>query len=284
MQACASIRGPLPGFYTIIEEEYMRNTRIHALLLLLAVIMYISANAQEKYALQYNFKNNASITYKIERQDSIAADFRGQAFVRQMTNYMLRTMAIEQNAEKNGFSVTVKTDSAWSDGQEQGDRNMRRGRMEAQKFSIDSRGTALSENTPFSLLLLPLPKNPVAVNDTWDFEAVSKTKGRRKGETTVKGNCLLYSVDEQDGDQIAVIIVNSTTTGKGSFSFRAQNMEGSGTFAMSGTGTALVYFNITNGYVTEVVSEEASESVNEMNGSSSKSENKSKIETKIVTG
>ena len=66
---------------------------------------------------------------------------------------------------------------------------------------------------------------------------------------------------------IALIIVNSTTAGTSEFKMRRpdQDMEISGTGQSKGATTALVYFDVDKGRITEIVSEETRDSAVETN-------------------
>jgi len=252
-------------------------------ILLLLGLYPLSSYSQDKYKLEYKFRKGDVLKYKTERHDSTASDFRGQSMERKMTSWSLMSLNVKDINEQGFYIVSLKTDSTWSEDAEMSRQFRRMNRNRAVEYTIDKFGHSDSENPPLSLLFLHLPDKPIGINEEWDYELHAKRKGRRSGETNLKGKCILYSVEKQDGDDVAVIIVNTETKSTGKFSFKRQNVETSGTFASSGKGTALVYFNLTKGLVQEIVAEDNSESSTESSAFSSSTVSKSKSTTTLIS-
>jgi len=251
-------------------------------LLFVFIITFSSAYGQTSYTLKYKYNKGDVIKYKTERHDSTASTGRGQSMEFKTTTWMLQSLNVKDINDKNQFVLALKTDSVWSDNEQMGKQARRMGRNKVQKVTIDSRGKSDSENPPQNLFFLQLPENPVSVNDEWDYEIHGKTKGRRAGETTVKVHCMLYGVEKQGKDDVAIIIVNTDSKSTGQFSFKRQDMSVKGTFASSGKGSALVYFNITKGIIQEIVAENNAESSTESSAFSSNMISKSKVSTKLI--
>jgi hypothetical protein len=255
------------------------------LLIILGILFCGLANAQDKYTLEYKFQEGENLQYKSERQDSTVSNFGGQEMTNQITMWSLETLSVPASPEKGTFSISIKSDSMWTDQDETtegqpggGRRIVMRGPggapgRQAQEYKINKFGKSITDDDVASPYLLPLPENPVSVNDTWDFEIQIETRGRRTGTTAISGKCLLYEVQQN----LAVIIVNSESKGQGEFKFRREGMdEISGTTASSSTASSLVYFDIEKGRIVETVSEENREGMTESTMFSSQMNSKSK--------
>ena len=153
---------------------------------------------------------------------------------------------------------------------------------ENQRLTFNKFGKSTATKSIISPFILPLPENPVSVNDQWNFNITDEKKGRMQGETTISGKCLFYDVQQNEGDNIAVIIVNADITGQGKFNIKMQEREISGTTRSSGTRSSLVYFNIDNGRINEIVTEEETESATEGSAFSTNMIRTSKSTTKLV--
>ncbi len=252
------------------------------------------AGQSQDVLLQYKFRKGDQFQYKTERHDSTEAGMGNQTMVRTATIWSLETLSVIDTPTDQTYALTIKNDTTWTDQQEpaqggagpgQGRRMMIRpdgGRRE-QNLEIAKTGKPVSKDASFSPFLLPLPDHPVSVNASWNFELTSEQKGRRRGTTTVKGQCLLYDLQKEAGQTLALIIVNAESTGQGKFQMKRQEMNVSGTFASSGKITSLVYFDVDKGRIVEVVSDETRESMTESSAFSSKITSKSKTTIKLMT-
>ena len=128
-----------------------------------------------------------------------------------------------------------------------------------------------------------LRTRPVGVNDTWEFEKNIERKSRMKGKTHIKGQCLLYDIQKEAGQTLALIIVNTESTGEGEFKFKRQDTEISGSTQTKGVATSLVYFDIDRGRITEIVTEETRYSVTESTMFSSTVSTKTKSTIKLIS-
>ena len=139
------------------------------------------------------------------------------------------------------------------------------GRRGPQEFEIKPNGEAAGREEVSTPLIVPLPDHPVGANETWNFEKNIKRRGRMTGTTDIAGQCLLYDFQQQNGRTLALIIVNSESTGEGQFKFQrpGQVAEISGSTQCKGATTSLVYFDIDAGRITEIVSEETRDSTTE---------------------
>ncbi|MCD6117585.1 hypothetical protein J7K93_11255 [bacterium] len=252
-------------------------------ILLILGFLSVSSFAQNKYKLTYKFRKGDVLKYRTERHDSTASEFSGQSMERKMASWSLRSVNVKDIDEQGLYIILMRTDSTWTDNAEIEKQFKKMNGKREVKYTFDQSGHSNSDNPPLSLLFLNLPKKPVAVNDEWNYELHSVKRGRRSGKTNLKAKCTLYSIDKENGDDIAVIIVNTETKSTGKFSFKRQNMKTSGTFASSGTGTSIVYFNITKGYVREVVTEDNSESSTESSAFSSSASSKTRSTTKLIS-
>ena len=258
----------------------------------LLMIIITTAKAQDSYLIRYKFQKGEKLQYQSERYDSTEADMGGQTNINQITMWSLQTLSVDDVKKDESFTISIKTDSTWTDQDESsgesGGMGRRRFRMmrgpREQSYEITPAGKTVSKDPPVSSFLIPLPENAVAVNETWDFEITTEQKGRRQGKTIITGQCLLYDVQSEDGRTTAVIIVNADSKGEGQFQFQREGSDAiSGTFASTGASTSLVYFDIDNGYIIEVVSEETQESVTESTMFSSKMSSKSKSTVRLIS-
>ncbi|HHS12262.1 MAG TPA: hypothetical protein ENN03_00675 [bacterium] len=259
----------------------------------------------EKYELKYQFKEGQTLRYQTERHDSTQIDFGGQNMERSVTIWSRQSLNVH-GAEKDGtFSVQVKTDTMWTN-QEEGEgpgtvvfrqgagpgrgsaerRSTARmggaGRQTPEEYTIDAQGRSVSKDPVTSQLILPLPEEPVALNESWDFEYTVELRGRAKGRTNVSGQCLLYSVEKQNGDEIALIIVTGEARGSREIQGEAGGVSFSSTSESSGSGTRLVYFNVTQGFIQEIYGEETEETASDMRGNVSSIRRKTNSTVKRV--
>ncbi len=252
------------------------------------------ALAQEKYTLEYKFKLNDQLQYKTEKLDTMSSSMPdGQEITRKITSFSLKTLTITNTPPDNPFAASITIDSTWSDSESDNDfeeRDNRPGgrrarislREENQNFTFNKYGKSTTDESIVSPLIIPLPEKPISINDQWNFTITTDRKGRFQAEITITGKCLLYDVQQTKGNNIAVIIVDSKTTGQGKFQIKTQDREISGTNRSSGTGNFLVYFDIDNGRINEIISEEKSESATEGSAFSSNMSRTSKSTTKLI--
>ncbi len=276
----------------------MRSYRIlrisFFILVLTASALNLQAQSEDPVLLRYKLEKDQVLRYKFETHDSSVTNARGQEMTNQSTLWSIQSITVTDMPEENRYNITVKTDTMWSDMDEpsqpqgasggSGRRVVRRGGMgpREQAFEIRSDGTAESDAKPTSSFLIPLPQEPVSVNGTWEYEINQEQRGRRQGTSTIKGQCLLYDVQIQPGSTIALIIVNTESTGEGKFNMRGPQGEVSGSFASTGAGTSLVYFDMEKGIIVEVVSEDIRESMTDSSMFSSKSSSKSNTTVKLM--
>ncbi|MFH1941380.1 MAG: hypothetical protein ABIL68_04690, partial [bacterium] len=157
------------------------------------------------------------------------------------------------------------------------------GRSREQTYKMQSNGKSATNDPIISPLIVPLPEKTIAVNETWDFEMTAQERGRTTGQTTVKGQCLIYSIEKQGAQNIALIIVNSETKRDMKFNFQTEQGNVSGSSASSATATHLVYFDIDKGRIAEIVSEDKTESMNESSMGSRSTSSSSKSTIKLVS-
>ena len=245
------------------------------------------AQNETTISLKYKFKKGDIFKYKTEQHDSIESSFANQTISRQITIWSLKTLSVQEALPS--YTISIRTDSTWTDqDQTQGGNSpkrrafrMNRGPHE-RTYKITFFGKLISQNTILPSFIIPLPEKPIKVNDTWDFENIIEQKGKRKGKTTIKGQCLLYDIKKEKDKTIALIIVNAESKSEGEFKFQLKQNTISGTFASTGTRTNLVYFDVDRGYVTEVVSEEKRESTTESTMFSQNSKLISKSTVKLI--
>ena len=220
------------------------------------------------------------------------------------TRWTLQTLSVQETPPDNPYAITIKTDSVWTDqdpsssgggtgmmrmGGGQGrsgmsySRSSGRGRSREQSYKMNPDGRSATKDPIISPYLVPLPEKPITINESWDFEMIVEIKGRSKGQTTVKGKCLLYDVQEEDGKSIALILINSETKMESKFNFETEQGNISGSSSSSGSGTNLVYFDIDKGYITEIIKEEITESVSETSMGSMPRSSSSKSIIKLIS-
>jgi len=275
-------------------KKYAQFLSALLLLSLYTCCLFSSAQAQEKYTLEYKFETNEKLTYKTEKTDSITSSMpNGQEMTRQINSFDLKTLSINEIQSDDHFVASVTIDSTWSEsegdseGEASGNRTGgRRGQrfmeQENQHLTFDKYGKSTSNKAISSPLILPLPEKPVSVNDQWTFNITTERKGRFQGETTISGKCLLYDIQQTDGDNVAVIIVNADIKAQGKFQIKTPDREISGTNRSSGTRSSLVYFNIDKGRINEIVTEEETESTTEGTAFSTNMLRTAKYTTKLI--
>ena len=217
--------------------------------------------------------------YKSESHDSTTTGSGDNATTMQMTRWSLQALSVLDKTSDDIMTVSVKIDSAWddqaSDGtmtSESGGRRMviRRGpggpggRRGPQEFKIKPSGESATKDPVVSPLLVPLPEDPVGVNDTWEFDMTVERKGRMSGTTQIQGQCLVYDIQKQGNQTLALIIVNTASEGTGEFKFqRGEGMAVSGSTQTKGAVTSLVYFDVEKGRITEIVTDEKRDTATE---------------------
>ncbi len=240
--------------------------------------------------LKYKFKKGDILKYKTEQHDSTESSSANQMMPRHITIWSLKTLVVQETPPGKPYTISIKTDSTWTDqDQPQGGNTrqrrafrMNRGPHE-RTYKITPSGKLISQNTILPSFIIPLSEKPIKVNETWDFENTIEQTGRRKGKTTINGQCLLYDIKKEKNKTTALIIVNAEFKSEGEFKSRRQQNTISGTFASTGTSTNLVYFDVDLGYVTEVVSEEKRASTTESTMFSQNSKSTSKSTVKLVS-
>lgn len=217
----------------------------------------------EKLKLEYKFEAGETLRYKTESHDSTSSGRGDQVMNMKMTRWSMHNLSVLEKPSTDKYKVSIEMDTVWTDQDEQqSEGRVMRFRVDPQndtpdEYQIASNGKSQSEDPVVSPFLLPLPDEPVGINDTWDFEMKIEQRGRMQGETTVTGQCLLYDLYEDDGRKVATIIVN--TESKGESTFRFQRPDGdpiSGTGQSYGSMTSLVYFDVSRGRIVEIVTEE----------------------------
>lgn len=274
-------------------------------LISLAIFSQADLSAQnEKIELKYQFKEGQTLQYQTERHDSTQIDFGGQNMERNITLWSRQSLHVSGIQAGKTFSVQVKTDTMWTDqeegegpgtvvfrqgagpGRESGERRpgvrMGGGRQAPEEYTLNVYGRSVSKDPVTSPLILPLPEEPVAVNESWNFEYTVELRGRARGQTAVSGQCLLYNVEKQNGDEIALIIVTGETRGTREMQGEAGGVSFSSRSESSGSGTRLVYFNVTQGYIQEIYGEEEEETASDMRGNISSIRRKSRSTVKLV--
>lgn len=246
---------------------------------LMFVCLILPASAQDRHFLEYRFDEGETLRYRTESRDSTTQGSDAGAATVQMTRWSLLSLSVPKK-KSDSYQIVVKVDSAWDDGEsdgamtsEGGGRRMtvRRGpgrpgmHRNPEEFEITRSGHSAGREEVSTPLILPLPDQAVAVNETWTFEKNIERKGRMSGTTRITGQCLLYDFQEQDGRDLALILVNSETTGEGQFRFRrpGQDAEISGTSRSRGGATSLVYFDIGAGRIIEIVNDEIRDTATE---------------------
>jgi len=260
-----------------------QNCRLMTLLSMMLISGTLLAQS-DAVLLKYKFHQGETLQYKSENHDSTSMDMGGQSNTMSMTRHSIHSLQINQTPPDNAYKITVKTDTTWSDmdmGNMQRRGNRNRGR-EAMEVEMDSHGKSTGREDLISPFILPLPDHPVNVNDIWHFELTKKLTGRAKGEQTVKGQCQIYQITEENGQQTAVIIVNTeshtNTAFKGNFNGRDFSM----TNVTAAVSQKIVFFDVDKGRVKEVVGEGSSESTSEGTQSGTRS-SVSKSTIRLIT-
>ena len=291
----------------------MHLNRRYVLKLTASIILChtLSAFAQdtEKYALQYSFKKGDNLQYKTERHDSSSFSFGGQSQTRKSTTWTLNTLSVLETPTESEYKISIKQDSTWYDEETaammesmrssgSGNVTVRRGsggggggmvmRMGGggtgdKPIEMTKTGKSATKDPVVSPFILPLPDKPISVNETWDFNLTVKMKGRAKGETNIKGQCLLYEVRKNKNKNVAVIIVNLERLSNTSMKGEQNGTAFSVTTQSSTTGFNLVFFNIDKGVIEEINSEETTERAFEMSGTSNVSSQSTKQTIKLLS-
>ncbi len=281
--------------------------KMKMVILFLLIFFSCLYSQEDKFKLEYKFQNGERLQYKIERHDSITTSAAGQEMKFNTTIFMLQSLVVEEAGKDKSFTLKLKTDSVWTDKNTEnmintsssmnrmGERRSQRrtfsramGRFGNQqrerKITITTNGRQSQDSGQPIPFLITLPEKEVSVNDTWDFEIKFDNKGRSKGTTTIKGECLLYDIEKKDSKNIAVIVANSETNSESQFKFQIQERTISGSNVSKSTQYSIVYFDIDKGRIVEIVSEETSESTRESGGMTTPSTRKSNISIKLLSG
>lgn len=270
-----------------------------SLLLSLLLIMVslphtqLSVYAQENYSLEYKFQLHDCLKYKTDKLDSITSSMPDrQEMTRQINSYTIKTMTIDNISPDTPFTVSITTDSTWSDsennsdpgrGSQPGGQRVRLSmRDQDLKLSFNKQGKSTTDEPVVTPLIIPLAERPVSINDQWNFNLTSERKGRYSEKTTITGKCFLYDVQQTENNNTAVIIINTERSGEGKFHIKTPQGEISGINKSSGTISALVYFDIDRGRINEIVSVEKTETVTGGSAFSSKMLRTSKSTTKLI--
>lgn len=240
---------------------------------MLCLIFVSGAWAQSApVTLKYKFTVGETLRYKTESHDSLVSNMGGAMNTMKMTRHSINSLQVQKTPPDGAYKIQVKMDTTWMD--ESADRpemSMGGGRdrrpggnmsRESQDIflEMDEWGGSTGRDAVVSPFIIPLPKAPVKVNDTWNFELTQPMRGRATGETQIKGQCLLYEVTPEN---VALIIVNTETQSNSQFKGNFNGQEFSMTNNSTGVGTLLVYFDITQGRITEVVNESTTETASE---------------------
>jgi hypothetical protein len=247
--------------------------RIGGLLILINIILTVAVFAQtgDTFTLEYKFKKGDKIQYKTERHDSTVVETPSKDVykisIEQDSTWFDEETASRMNAMTSGGSgnVIVRRGSGG------GGTRMRMGesgRPGENSIEITKIGRSTTDNPVMTPFVIPFPDKPVSVNETWDFDETLEHKGRTKGKTNIKGQCLLYEVRNEKGKSLAVIIVNSERHSTISMQNERDGVAFSVNTESSTTGFHLVFFNIDKGIIEEIDSEDTTESAFEMSGSS----------------
>jgi hypothetical protein len=283
--------------------------RIGGLLILINIILTVAVFAQtgDTFTLEYKFKKGDKIQYKTERHDSTSSSFAGLSGMKS-TSWSLNTLSVVETPSKDVYKISIEQDSTWFDeetasrmnamtsggsgnvivrrGSGGGGTRMRMGesgRPGENSIEITKIGRSTTDNPVMTPFVIPFPDKPVSVNETWDFDETLEHKGRTKGKTNIKGQCLLYEVRNEKGKSLAVIIVNSERHSTISMQNERDGVAFSVNTESSTTGFHLVFFNIDKGIIEEIDSEDTTESAFEMSGSSNVSSSASKSTIKLIS-
>ena len=255
-------------------------------LCLMAVLSFmftgISLWAQdESVVLKYQFRQGETLRYKLENHDSTSMNMGGQANTMTMTRHSIQSLQVRQTPPDQYYKINVKTDTSWSD-MNMGRQRARRRGPSVTPIEMNEWGKSKSKNDIILPFILPLPEHAVKVNDIWTFDLTKKLKGRAKGEQQVKGQCQIYQIKEENGIQVAVIIVNTESHSNSTFKGNFNGRDVSVTTATSALAQQLVYFDVNHGRVIEVIGEGSAESTSEGTQSGSRN-SQSKSIIRLIT-
>ena len=258
------------------------------------ILFFIStsllAQSGEKLKLQYKFDAGEKLRYQTESLDSTASGSGDQVMNLNMTRWSIHTLSVLEKAAADNYKISIEMDTVWTDqdAQQTGGRVVRFGTgpegSRPIEHEIASNGKSQTQDPVVSPFLLPLPDESVGINDTWDFQMTTEQRGRMQGNTTINGQCLLYDLYKENGSTIATIIVNTESEGENSFKFQRPDSEPiTGTGQSKGSRTSLVYFDVSQGRIIEIVTEEKRDTIMESSMFSTNTSIFSKSTLKLIS-
>jgi len=230
--------------------------------------------SQESFQLAYKYRQGEKLIYKTERHDSTTMNMMGENKVMEITTWSLNSLTILNTPPGQLYEITSAVDSSWNNmdknkilGGKQlsgskvktmsisnGSKRKMTRTISMTQFGKTEKGKAIDSN-----FIIPLPEKPLKINESWTFEYTVKLTGRAKGEKKVKGNCLLYSVE----DNIATIILNSKLNSQTEMNLKMGDKEISINSSSAESGMSLIYFDIAMGKIIEIVTETSIERTTE---------------------
>ncbi|MCK5148455.1 hypothetical protein KAR48_16985 [bacterium] len=238
---------------------------IKIITLLLPFITLTAGFGQDSsVTLRYLFKQGEAIQYKTESHDSMRIDMGGHFNTMKFTRHAIHTLIAIQTPPDNPYKIKVIQDTSWTDSDlGGGSTNNRRGNMrirnEDEILTMTALGKASGRGAVVSPFILPLPEQPISINDIWEFNIEKKLQGRMKGSSTIKGICQVYDLTATTAVILVTLDIETNSKFSGNFNGRAISMT---THALS-KGTQAVYFNYIKGRIEEIVSEITEESTSE---------------------
>ncbi len=237
-------------------------------------IFYSISYSQDKVNLKYTFQQGEIVQYRTERHDSTSMSIAGQANVIKVNSGMISSLTVSETPPGKPYQITVNIDTSWSDGNQGivshsagsggGEQRMvikggPAGGADEKTLEFDQAGYSAKDTPVTSSFFIPLPLKPVGENDTWEFQYTKKHTGQAKGETSVKGSCLLYGFEKRGADKIAIIIINSKTKSSTEMKLNINGQKMSINSNTAGKEMQLVYFNVNKGRILEIVKDGSSE-------------------------
>ncbi len=281
----------------------IKNTYLFSAIALCLILLLTLPLFGQNYTLLYKFNAGDQYLYKTESKDSTSGGgggmFGGETENLAVTTWSLQTVSVADGSSGQSYQITIETDSTWNDrpprdfgerpeggfpggGERPEGGEFTRGERQAggggfsmnmmggmgrgsrvTTMEINANGKLVAQNTVPSPLFIVLPDNPVAINDTWNYETTVAIEGRQTGTMEIQSQGLLYDVADVGGSKVASILVTSVSSTAGELSMGGGDMQMSGVFSNASEGTSLVQFDIDNGRILEIVTEQMNNSAME---------------------
>jgi hypothetical protein len=212
-----------------------------------------SVAGDDGFRMNYRFPRQGTLSYLIERQDSLFLP--GDAQRKAAVSYFRITQTLKPlDDNQDGFRISLSTDSLWKGPDNQSPINQYEKMLfgsefsaSEEKFEIDSRGESPSKRRRFIPFLLPLPGEAVSVDAAWDFSLETPFQKPFKGHILTSGDCQVYRIQKEAGDSLAILAMRIEKSNSAEMSIKEPYQTFTNLYETSDAGVGALYFNVSRG-------------------------------------